>query len=186
MSRHLAASANADGPREELPQALQPEDSAAREAQVLRARLRRRFAFALLAAATVLGAIGLWTTRAVERSLHDLRAVTLTTLLEAQTKTLQVWIDDRTLTVRRLARDPLVRESVGALVAIATRSGTAPEQYCAAPARRPLVARASPSSRGCSRAQSSFPQPGMVHQPYRCNEPRVLTGNQRTPCKPLY
>jgi len=140
MSRHLAASANADGPREELPQALQPEDSAAREAQVLRARLRRRFAFALLAAATVLGAIGLWTTRAVERSLHDLRAVTLTTLLEAQTKTLQVWIDDRTLTVRRLARDPLVRESVGALVAIATRPGTAPEQYCAAPARRPLVA----------------------------------------------
>ncbi|MDX1374329.1 MAG: serine/threonine protein kinase [Burkholderiales bacterium] len=140
MSSELAAPVNADGPRERPPRTLHPEDLAEREAQARRARLRLRFALALLASVSVLGAIGLWTDGAVERSLRALRTVTLGTLLEAQTKTLQVWIEDQTLAVQRLARDPKVRDSVAALAAIAARPGTAPEQYCAAPARRPLVA----------------------------------------------
>jgi len=140
MSSELAAPVSADGPREPPPRTLHPEDVAAREARMRRAQLRLRFALALLAAVITLGAIGLWTYGAVERSLRDLRATTLTTLLEAQTETLKVWIDDQTLTVRRLARDPKVRDYVAALEAIATRPGTTPEGYCAAPARRPLVA----------------------------------------------
>jgi serine/threonine-protein kinase len=119
---------------------LHPEGAAAREAQARRARRRLWFALALAASVLALTAIGSWTYRAVERSLRDSRAGALKAVLDAQAKTLEVWIEDQKLGARRLARDPGVREYVRALVEIAAERGETPERYCNAPARRPLVA----------------------------------------------
>ncbi|HZM34556.1 MAG TPA: serine/threonine protein kinase [Burkholderiales bacterium] len=119
---------------------IQPEDTALREAQARRARLRLGLALAAIASTAVLTAIGTWTYLAVERSLRELRTQTLKAALDAQAKTVDVWIEDQKFAIRRLARDRLVREHVAQLAAIATRAGAAPEQYCAAPTRRPLVA----------------------------------------------
>jgi len=119
---------------------LHPEGAAAREAQARRARLRLWFALALAASVLALTAIGSWTYRAVERSLRDSRAGALKAVLDAQAKTLEVWIEDQKLGIRRLARDPGVRQHVRALVEIAAEHGETPERYCSAPARRPLVA----------------------------------------------
>ncbi len=118
---------------------VQPDDSGLREAQTRRARLRLGLALAALASTVLLTAIGTWTYLAVERSLRELRAETLKSALDAQAKMVDVWIEDQKFAIRRLARDRLVREHVADLAAIAMRSGVAPEQYCAAPARRPLV-----------------------------------------------
>ena len=119
---------------------IQPEDTALREAQARRARLRLGLALAAMVSTAVLTAIGTWTYLAVERSLRELRAQTLKSALDAQAKTVDVWIEDQKFTIRRLARDRLVRKHVAELTAIAVRAGVTPEQYCAAPARRPLVA----------------------------------------------
>lgn len=119
---------------------LHPEDAAARDARARRARQRLWFALALAASVLALTAIGSWTYRAVERSLRDSRAGALKAVLDAQAKTLEVWIEDQKLGARRLARDPQVRDHVRALVDIAAAHGATPERYCGAPARRPLVA----------------------------------------------
>ncbi|HEX5093577.1 MAG TPA: cache domain-containing protein, partial [Burkholderiales bacterium] len=121
-------------------QTLHPEDAAAREAQARRARQRLWFALALAASVLALTLIGSWTYRAVERSLRELRAGALRAVLDAQAKTLEVWIQDQELGIRRLARDATVRDHVRALVEIAAEHGDTPERYCTAPARRPLVA----------------------------------------------
>jgi len=121
-------------------QLLDPDDATARENRARRARLRLALALAILASTLVLAAIGAGTYSAVERSVRGLREATLRSILEAQSKTLGIWIEDQVIAIRRLARDHQVREQIAALTAIAARSGTRPEEYCAAPMRRPLVA----------------------------------------------
>lgn len=118
---------------------IHPEDAGLREAQARRARLRLGLALAAIASTALLTAIGTWTYLAVERSLRELRAQTLKSALDAQARTVDVWIEDQKFTLRRLARDRLVRRHVAELAAIAARADATPEQYCAAPARRPLV-----------------------------------------------
>ena len=61
-------------------------------------------------------------------------------MLEAEARTLGLWIENHKTDIRRVARDPQVREAVEALVRIAARPGAGAEDYCDAPARRPLVA----------------------------------------------
>ncbi len=119
---------------------LHPEEgAAAREARARRARQRLWFALAILASTLALTALGAWTYGAVERLLRESRAAALKSVLEAQAKTIEVWIEDHKLGIRRLARDRQVRTQVQALVDIATRHGATPQAYCGAPARRPLV-----------------------------------------------
>jgi hypothetical protein len=118
---------------------LHPEGAAAREARARRARQRLWFALAILASTLALTALGAWTYGAVERLLRESRAAALKSVLEAQAKTIEVWIEDQKLGIRRLARDRLVRTQVQALVDIATQHGVTPQAYCGAPARRPLV-----------------------------------------------
>jgi len=125
---------------ESASQTLHPEGLAAREAQARRARQRLWFALALAASVLALTLIGSWTYRSVERSVRESRAGALKAVLDAQAKTLEVWIEDQKLGIRRLARDPGVREYVRALVGIAAEHGDTPERYCNAPERRPLVA----------------------------------------------
>jgi serine/threonine-protein kinase len=119
---------------------LHPEEgAAARAAHARRARQRLGFALALAASVLALTATGSWTYHAVERSLRESRAAALKSVLEAQAKTIEVWIEDQKLGARRLARDPLVRARVHALAELATQAGATPESYCSAPQRRPLV-----------------------------------------------
>jgi eukaryotic-like serine/threonine-protein kinase len=61
-------------------------------------------------------------------------------MLEAEVRTLGLWIENHKTDIRRVARDPQVRDAVEALVRIAARPGAGAEDYCDAPARRPLVA----------------------------------------------
>jgi len=118
---------------------LHPEGAAAREARARRVRQRLWLALAILASTLALTAIGHWTYLAVERLLRESRAAALKSVLESQAKTIEVWIEDQKLGVGRLARDPQVRTRVQALVDIARQHGDAPQTYCNAPARRPLV-----------------------------------------------
>lgn len=96
------------------------------------------WASAVLLVSALLIALGYWTYRAVESSLRELRATTLASMLEAETRALDIWVENRKVDMRRVARDPQVRSQVAALVTIAAQHGSA-EQYCNAPARRPLV-----------------------------------------------
>jgi serine/threonine-protein kinase len=94
----------------------------------------------VLASAASLIALGAWTYVAVERSLRELRAATLASTLEAQARTLELWIENHKTDIRRIARAASVRANVEALAAIAARPQAAAAEYCGAPARRPLVA----------------------------------------------
>jgi serine/threonine-protein kinase len=138
----LAAPAAAS-PRAIRPQAdartLDPDEVVERENQARSARLRRALALAILASTALLVAIGVATYTAVERSMRSLRATSLKSTLDVQSKTIDVWIAGQQIAIERLARNQRVREHVATLAAIAARSGTVPERYCAAPARRPLV-----------------------------------------------
>jgi len=118
---------------------VDPDDVAAREQRARRLRLRMLLAIAVVASAVTLTAIGIGTYSAVERSLHEMRATTLMSILDTQSKTIDVWIQDQMVTAHRTANNRLVRRQVAELVAIAVRSGADPEQYCAEPMRRPLV-----------------------------------------------
>jgi hypothetical protein len=93
----------------------------------------------VLLAAAFLVALGYWTYRAVERSLHELRGATLASMLEAEVRALDIWVENRKLDMRRVARDPQVRSQVEALARLAARHAGDSEAYCSAPARRPLV-----------------------------------------------
>jgi serine/threonine-protein kinase len=94
----------------------------------------------VLVVSAVLLVLGFWTYSAVESSLRGLRAAALASLLEAEVKTLSVWIENHKSEIRRIARDPEVQAQVRALARIASRPGAAAAEYCSAPARRPLVA----------------------------------------------
>jgi len=94
----------------------------------------------VLVVAALLVALGYWTYSQVERSLRDLRAAALRSMLEAEVRTLGLWIEDHKTDMLRVAREPQVREAVEALARIASRPGAAAQDYCNAPVRRPLVA----------------------------------------------
>ena len=93
----------------------------------------------MLVAAALLCILGFWTYRAVEGSLRELRAAALASMLEAEVRTLGIWIENHKTDIRRVARDPQVRAAVEALVRIASRPGAGADEYCNAPARKPLV-----------------------------------------------
>ncbi len=97
----------------------------------------------MLVVSALLLALGYWTYLAVESSLRGLRSAALASMLEAEAKTLSLWIENHKTDIRRIARDPEVREHVVALSRIANRPGAETADYCSAPARRPLVARLS-------------------------------------------
>ena len=97
------------------------------------------WATAVLTLSTALIALGFWTYGAVDSSLRDLRASSLSALLEAEVRAFDIWVRNQESAVRRAALDPRVRTQVEALVRIASRPGSSREEYCNAPARRPLV-----------------------------------------------
>jgi serine/threonine-protein kinase len=138
MSDDAAASEPAGTARPSV-HTVDPAHEAAHKAQRRRTRLRGALALSVFAVSTLLIVTGTWTYDGVERSLRELRTDALQSVLHAQAKTLEVWIANQEHDIHRLARDANVRAQVRALVDIANQPGVLPEQYCTAPARRPLV-----------------------------------------------
>jgi serine/threonine-protein kinase len=83
------------------------------------------WASAVLAASVVLLLLGVWTYRAVEGSLRELRAGSMKSLLDSQVNALRVWIDEETGDAERVAREPRVRAAIAALVRSPDCSGNA-------------------------------------------------------------
>jgi serine/threonine-protein kinase len=72
---------------------------------------------AWIAAFVLLAVLGSWTHHAIDRSLRELRADSLSGMLDAQAQAIEVWIEEKKLATRRLARDRRLREHAGALLA---------------------------------------------------------------------
>jgi serine/threonine-protein kinase len=81
----------------------------------------------LVSAALVL--LGTWTYRQVDASLREIRAATMTSLLDSQINALRVWIGQEMGDAQRIAREPSVREAMVRLVR---------ERRCDGPARQRL------------------------------------------------
>jgi eukaryotic-like serine/threonine-protein kinase len=79
-----------------------------------KSRLARYAAIALGVAA--LGILSSWTHHAIEGSLKEMRAASLGSILDAEVRALEVWVAEKQLATRRLARDSRLRERVAALL----------------------------------------------------------------------
>jgi len=76
---------------------------------------RRMLYVAWAAAIVLLGTLGSWTHHAIDQSLRQLRADSLSSTLDAQSQAVDVWIEEKLLAARRLARDSRLRAGVAAL-----------------------------------------------------------------------
>jgi eukaryotic-like serine/threonine-protein kinase len=92
-------------------------DSASALALRLIAANARLNAIALVTA-VVLVALGLWVHFGVKQSLRDIRAAGMQTVLEAEIKALQVWVEDRKVDAEHWASDARVRGYVEALTVL--------------------------------------------------------------------
>src|ERR1700693_2437757 len=79
-----------------------------------KSRLARYAAFA--GAAILLGVLGSWTYHSIEASLREMRASSLHSVLDAEVQALEVWIAEKELAARRLARDARLPERAASLL----------------------------------------------------------------------
>jgi tRNA A-37 threonylcarbamoyl transferase component Bud32 len=94
---------------------------------------------AALAALVVMAGIGTWTYLEVRGSLRDVRAAGLATLAEAKSRSLQLWIEEKTRDAERWASTPALRREAGALAKLAAAG-----RVCDAAAQRGLQAEIAP------------------------------------------
>ncbi len=88
---------------------------------------------AMLAAIVVVGLTGIWAYSQVRGSLRDLRAAGLVSLLEAETRGLQLWVDEKERDAERWASTPPVQRAGRELLLRASRG-----EVCAAAPQRAL------------------------------------------------
>lgn len=88
---------------------------------------------AMLAALVVVAIIGFWAYSQVRSSLRDVRSAGLVSLLEAESRALQLWIDEKKRDAERWASTPAVQREAAALALLA---GTG--NACAAAPQRAL------------------------------------------------
>lgn len=105
-------------------------------ALLLATPLRRNLLVAVTLA--VIGGLGSWTYQGVRRSLQEIRASELTTVLDAEVKGLEVWSEEKKREAERWAQDPRVRQSITELVAISREGPQAGERLWRSPARARL------------------------------------------------
>ncbi len=85
---------------------------------------------AVLALIAVVTGGAVWMYAGVERSLRDLRAQGLPALLDAKTKSLEVFIDERRADAARWARDPQLAATTADLARRALGNAHAPAEIC--------------------------------------------------------
>src|SRR5262245_45050031 len=90
-----------------------------------------------IAAVTVIALIvlGVWVHYGIKNSLQQIRASEMRTLLDAEVKALQLWVENRKTHAEQWAQDPRVRRHVAALVALARDRNASGEQLWNAPPR---------------------------------------------------
>jgi serine/threonine-protein kinase len=95
-----------------------------------------------IAAVTVIALIvlGAWVHHGIKTSLQQIRAAEMRTMLDAEVKALQLWVENRKTHVQHWAQDARVRRHVAALVALARENSASNEQLWNAPARLALAA----------------------------------------------
>src|SRR5437763_17101733 len=74
----------------------------------------------------LLGVLASWTNHAIDSSLRELRAGSLTAVLDAEAQALDVWISEKELAARRLARDARLRAFVASLARTPAGCGADP------------------------------------------------------------
>ena len=79
--------------------------------------LRRMLYIGWAAGIVLMGILGSWTHHAIDGSLRQLRADSLSGTLDAQSQALDLWVEEKLLAARRLARDSRMRAAVASLVA---------------------------------------------------------------------
>ena len=99
---------------------------------------RRRRRLWMVAAAILLGVLGLWTRARVEQILHRVVASQLTTVRDAQVQALNIWIRERMAQLKLVAEDPRVLPLVEELVEIGERGPSGVDDLKRAPARQAL------------------------------------------------
>jgi serine/threonine-protein kinase len=90
-----------------------------------------------------LAAGGSWAYRQVGSSLREIRTAGLNSLLEAQSRILVVWIEEKKRDAQRWASTPQVQAAAARLARLAA-SGAGPAQYCAPASQRALLATIAP------------------------------------------
>jgi serine/threonine-protein kinase len=83
------------------------------------------WASGVLVVSALLFALGYWTYSQVERSLREIRANTLQSLLDSGVNALRVWINEEIADAQRLAREARVRAGIAALARSPECSGAA-------------------------------------------------------------
>jgi hypothetical protein len=91
-----------------------------------RAFLRRQVWAWPIVAALLLGAVGWWVHRSVERAMREKLAGDLTTILNADVEALRVWTKDQQAIAQSLARLPALRGAARELVSLADRPDATP------------------------------------------------------------
>ena len=86
---------------------------------------------AAIGAVILLGMLGSWTHHAIETSLREMRAESLSSVLDAEVKALDVWIAEKRLSARRLAQGVRVRAQVEALIRVARAAPVPGDVHCA-------------------------------------------------------
>ncbi len=103
--------------------------------------LRRGLAALLLF--VILAGMGWWTYAGVRDSLRELRAGSLQTVLDAESKALEIWIDEKKSDAGRWAADPAVRTAVEGLMQLRAQ-GAVSQALCTSTFRRILLDRLRP------------------------------------------
>ncbi len=93
-----------------------------------------------LIAVTVAGA---WSYTQVSRSLREVRAAGLSSLVESEWRGLLIWVEEKKRDAERWASSPEVQRTAAEIVRLASR-GTAPAEICASAAQRDLLAEIAP------------------------------------------
>ncbi|MCU0806116.1 MAG: serine/threonine protein kinase [Burkholderiales bacterium] len=82
--------------------------------------------------------LGVWVYRGVKDSLRELRATSLQTLVDSEAVAIDAWIEKNRTEAQQWSRDPVVRDAVVELSAMA-RAGASPAALREAPARGRLL-----------------------------------------------
>ena len=90
-----------------------------------------------------LGAGGVWAYTKVRDSLKDIRSAGLSSLIEAQSGAMQIWIDEKKRDAERWASAPEVQRAAGALLRVA-EAGLDPARLCDSAPRRALMEEIAP------------------------------------------
>src|SRR5262245_22757234 len=115
---------------------MQPSSTALQAPRIHEARRRFRLVVgAMLAALAIVAAVGGWAYREMRVSLRELRSAGLASLLEAEARGLQLWIDEKKIDAERWAATPQVQRAAATLARLAEGGS-----YCAAEPQRALQA----------------------------------------------